>query len=232
MLLVLLVGQGWLADTASALTIPRAKGPDTLLNRAKEAAINSDYDLAFKHLDEAIRLNPQDDKAYYLRGRFRDYKREYDKAIADLTQAIVINPGYASAWCGRGNAREHKGDYAGAVSDFEMAIKLSPHYWYAIECVVWILSTCPDDKIRDGAKALRYAQMENAIPGRRNDWANVVWAAACAETGDFAKAIELEEGYLARWRSDPISVTDSEARLAFYREHKPFRMKMPVVMVK
>ncbi len=44
-----------------------------------------------------------------------------------------------------------------------------------------------------------------------------------AEGADFAKAFALEEGDLARWRSDPKSVAESEARLACYRAHQPFR---------
>ncbi len=223
MILVLLAAHGGWAATAHALTIPFPKGPDTPLNRAKDAAIHSDYDLAFKILDEAIRLNPHDDQAYHLRGRFRESRREFDQAIADFTEAIVINSSYPGSWQGRGSARQRKGDFAGALADLERAIELHPRYWQAMEGVIWILSTCPDAKIRNGAKALKHVRMESALPGWRNDWANVAWAAACAETGDFAKAIELEEGYRARWRSDPKAVAESEARLACYREHEPFR---------
>ena len=53
-----------------------------------------------KELDEAIRIDPENPKSYYERGRCYeniwrrlDQEGDYDRAIADYTEAIRLDPG-------------------------------------------------------------------------------------------------------------------------------------------
>jgi len=53
---------------------------------------SGDYDKAIAELTEAIRLYPNSDGAYLMRGKTYFVKQDYDKAIADYTQAIRLEP--------------------------------------------------------------------------------------------------------------------------------------------
>jgi len=95
--------------------------------RAYKAAEEQRYDDAIRDYTEAIRLNPQDAKAYNNRGSAYDDKRDYDAAIRDYTEAIRLNPLYAKAYVGRAAAYINgKKDYDAAIRDANEAIRLNP----------------------------------------------------------------------------------------------------------
>jgi tetratricopeptide (TPR) repeat protein len=84
-----------------------------------------DYDRAIADLTQAIRLDPNNVYAYYMRGSAYHEKKDYDRAIADFTQAIRLEncTGYYRR---RGIAYMEKGDFTQARRDFETAVQLDP----------------------------------------------------------------------------------------------------------
>jgi hypothetical protein len=87
--------------------------------------------------------------------------------------------------------------------------------------VAWVRATCPQDDLRDGSAALRDALRaceltDHAAPGYVD-----TLAAAYAELGRFEDAVKWQQkaAELAPEGSKP----EYEARLAQYRENKPFR---------
>jgi len=117
--------------------------------RAKE-----EYDKAIADYGEAIRLDPKDDAAYHNRGLAWSAKGEYDKAIADYDEAIRLDPKYAGAYNNRGDTYRRKGAYDRAIADYDEAIRLKPKYAGAYNGRAWLWATCPDEKYRDGKKAV------------------------------------------------------------------------------
>jgi hypothetical protein len=83
-----------------------------------------DYAQAVEVLSEAIRVNPDNAKAYYYRGSAYREQGEFELAIADLNEAIRLEPEYADAY----NLRfclynlQNKGDLARA--DFDEYLRL------------------------------------------------------------------------------------------------------------
>jgi tetratricopeptide (TPR) repeat protein len=84
------------------------------------------YDRAIADFTQAIRLDPDDARAYQERAGAYHQKGDYDQAIADFTQAIWLDPGYVAAYNNRGLAYSHKGDYDRAIADFNHAMRLDP----------------------------------------------------------------------------------------------------------
>ena len=76
-----------------------------------------DYDAAITAFTEAIRLNPEDARAYNSRGICFENNGKHDEAIADFTEAIRLNPSDSVAYANRGHANFEKADLREAIAD-------------------------------------------------------------------------------------------------------------------
>jgi tetratricopeptide (TPR) repeat protein len=88
---------------------------------------DDDLDGAIADYTEAIRLNPQHDKAYNNRGGVRKAKGELAEALADYTEAIRLNPNYASAYLNRGRLFLYQQEWDSAINDFNEALRINPN---------------------------------------------------------------------------------------------------------
>ena len=79
---------------------------------------------AKENYDEAIRLNPQNAKAYNNRGVFCHELGDYDWAIYDYEDAIRLDPEYAEAYSNRGLTSQSLGNVEEAERDFQKAKEL------------------------------------------------------------------------------------------------------------
>lgn len=87
--------------------------------------------------------------------------------------------------------------------------------------LAWVLATSPDDAVRDGRKAIALAENSARISGDENAAVMDTLAAAHAETGDFAKAIEWQQKAVAA--APPAEKSDFAARLKLYQAGKAYR---------
>jgi tetratricopeptide (TPR) repeat protein len=94
----------------------------------------------------------------------------------------------------RADTYRRRKDYAAADADYRRILE-NQQLLYALVNYSELLSTCPDDKIRDGAKALKLINQAVSI----NDYysRSVVMAAALAETGKFDEALKVLDAVLA-----------------------------------
>ena len=86
-----------------------------------------DYANVINDTTEALRLTPNNQALFNLRGSAYYDKGEYDIAIADLTDALRYGPPNGTILHNRGNAYREKKDYAHAIADYDQAIQLSPN---------------------------------------------------------------------------------------------------------
>ncbi len=87
-----------------------------------------EFDNAIDDYTEAIKRNPNDADAYYVRGTAYLAKGEFDNAIDDYTEAIKRKKDYAGAYYVRGTAYVAKGDVYNAISDYNTTIKYKPDF--------------------------------------------------------------------------------------------------------
>lgn len=85
-----------------------------------------DFKNALYYLNEAIKLDPKNARAYNIRGLAKYESENYEDAILDYDKAIVIDSKYVAAYNNRGNAKSELGDHKGAILDFDKAIKYDP----------------------------------------------------------------------------------------------------------
>jgi len=123
-----------------------------------------------------------------------------------------------------GIAGENEDKYNEAISDYESAIEADPSYARAYNALARLLATCPEDELRDGAKAVENATKACELTNWKNtDYLDTL-AAGYAQAGDFDEAIKwqqkaidlLVEGQHSRYQ------LEFEARLKLYGAGKPY----------
>ena len=189
--------------------------------RAMECSQKGEYDKAILHCNGALRLlKPRDAErfvVFLIRGSAWNMKGEYDKAIADYTWALAINPRDAGAYSGRGWVRYRKGQYDKALADYNQALRLNPRDASFQSNLAAFYATCPDEKYRDGKKAVEHAT-EACRLSEEKDWhCQETLAAAYAASGDFEKAAQREAKAVAL-APDEKSKQACGLRLELYKQ--------------
>ena len=148
----------------------------------------------------------------------------------------------------RGNARLATAEHAKAVEDYSESLELFDQLLEMLpeempnkptrdtgllNNFAWVLSTSPDDDVRDGAKAIELAEEAAEITEFKRPHILSTVASAYAETGDFEKAIEwIEKGIEAnKAAADELRDEEETARqheslmdeLKSYEDGKPWR---------
>jgi hypothetical protein len=105
------------------------------------------------------------------------------------------------------------------------AIKTQPAFVAPYNSLARLLATCPDDKIRDGKRALEYATQACERTAWKVPGFVDTLATAYAEAGQFEEAIRYQTRalgdptYEARFRPGAMQ------RLELYQQQKPVREK-------
>ena len=150
---------------------------------------------------------------------------ELDKAIRDFTKAIHFDPKLEEAFADRGDAWRRKQEWSKALKDFDEAIAVNPKSVSGILTFgAWVRATCPDEKLRDGAKAIQDAKAAYEQLGVNPGFRLEVLAAAYAEAGRFDEAVKWQKKALedaAYVKQMGKSVLD---RLKLYEAKTPLRI--------
>jgi tetratricopeptide (TPR) repeat protein len=186
-------------------------------------------DDAMRHYDEAIRLQPDYGDAYYNRGAVLLSKGRIDEAIADLAKALEMQPSDADAHTSLGNALLQKGSLREAIAHYQTALALAPEDPHSRNNLAWILATASDSSIRDGAKALGFAQEAVQLSGGREPLFLRTLAAAYAESGRFSEAIVVTQQAvgIANMQAKPDMVRRLNEDLVLFRGKLPLRESPP-----
>ncbi len=122
---------------------------------------------AMVHYEEAIKLQPNYADAYYNRGNILFAEGRIDEAMADWEKTLQIQPNDADAHTCLGNALLRRGSIKEAMVHYETAMTLAPEDPHSRINIAWVLATAPDASIRDGIKAVEFAQQAVELSGGR-----------------------------------------------------------------
>ena len=214
-----------IADYDEALRI-EPDSADVLHSRGAAYHDKKDYARAIADYTLAIQNEPEWAFPYVSRAIARDCLNETAKAVADLGEAIRLDPGTSLAWSVRGRLRGQVGDYAGAVADLKEAIRLDPDHASFLDELADLRATCPEAKFRDGKEAVALARKAVELSGGKDGWYLDTLAAAHAEAGDFAKAIESETKAVGLFADEPLKAR-CRSRLELFKQRKPCRDPAP-----
>jgi tetratricopeptide (TPR) repeat protein len=166
---------------------------------------------------------PGDDAdEYNERGIAKYEKGDVRGALIELNHAIEIDAKSPIPYRNRAIAELHIGDYEQGISDLRRAIQLDSKYTAAVNSLAWLLATCPEARLRDGASAVEYARKACELSGWKKAAAIDTLAAAYAEAGDFERAVDSEEQAVGM-EGDAATNRRMQDRLALYEQRKPYR---------
>lgn len=195
-------------------------------NLGAALAAKGDYAAAIQDYDAALQLDPRHAKAFDDRGNARLAQGEPAAAMKDYDEAVRLDPHDGAALANRGAALYAKGDAASALRDFDESVHAAPRNPAGWRGRAWLRSTAPDAKFRDGTAALKDAVKACELNRWKDPAALAVLAAAYAESGDFAKAVQHQEKAAALFvhEKDRAAARD---RLTLYQAMKPYRVPPP-----
>jgi protein O-mannosyl-transferase len=177
------------------------------------------WDAAIDHLEQAIRLRPDYADAYFNLGSVLFQQGRIDQAIAQWQAALAIRPRDAEALRNVADAFRQQGKVKEAISEYEQALNIAPEDGVALNNLAWILATCSDVSIRNGARAVMLATRAVQASGGRNASFLRALAAAHAEAGQFAEAAATAEAAraMANTQNKPGLARRLEEEITLYR---------------
>jgi tetratricopeptide (TPR) repeat protein len=148
---------------------------------------------AIEQFQKALEVEPDNAKVHYnLAGLFIAQGR-WDEAIAHYQRALKQMPDSTHAHYQLGLALQSRGKFAAAIAQFQRVLELDPKHVSTQNNLAWLLATCPDGSLRNGQKAVELAQRAVQFSGDNSPEILDTLAAAYAEAGKFAEAIQTAQ---------------------------------------
>ena len=119
-----------LIAVSSALTPTSSIGqeepdPEAMVEKAGRSIMLRQYDEALALLDEAVELDPNNDRAYLFMAQANIGLKEYETALESYDKALNANSKSDMAWRGKGELLLRELKYDEAQTCFEKAIDLN-----------------------------------------------------------------------------------------------------------
>jgi Flp pilus assembly protein TadD len=151
--------------------------------------------------------------------------QQTSEAITEYERLLTIVPGEIQARLRLAELLGESGKNREAETQYREALRLSPDDPNALNNLAWLLSTAPQEEIRDGAEAVRFAERACELTQRKNPLLIGTLAAAYAENEQFDEGVRAadEAVKLAREQGFVDLASTNERLRGLYRQRKPFR---------
>jgi tetratricopeptide (TPR) repeat protein len=218
-------------DNAICLRMILEKNPDhwmSQVNRAGELLEKGDLDAAMASWERALQKSPQDvpirREIYRNIGDVFSKMGKLDDAIAQFEKCLSMSPDFADAHHDLANALRRKGQYRDAIAHYESALQIDPRSVLTMNNLGWLLATCADPSVRNGARAVEVAARADVLSGGGDPLILHTLAAAYAENGQFAQAVETAEHalQLAEQQRNSVLLRALPDEISLYRADLPF----------
>jgi len=142
-----------------------------------------------KHLREALKLKPENAESQFNLALALNQQEQWSEAAELFKKTAGSHPADPKAHSEFAVALAQLKRTREAMSEYAAALLIQPDYPDALDGLAWILSTDANADFRNGTEAVKMAERACALTGRNDPVKLKTLAAAYAETGNFAGAI-------------------------------------------
>jgi tetratricopeptide (TPR) repeat protein len=207
--------------------------PDLALLRMDIAIQEKRYADAIVDMERLVQANPENRMLLLQLGSFYQMDNRPKKALRIADRMVKADPSDWQALRLRGDIQLALGNHAQAIEDYNSAIENisedEDDYSGVLNNLSWVLSTSPDDAVRNGTRALEFALKACELTKYSEPHILSTLAAAYAEAQQFDKAKEWAKKAVELGRQEGHGQLEQlEQELKSYEEGKPWREKQDV----
>jgi len=182
-------------------------------------------DEAILLLQAAVDLRPDNSPAHENLAKALLQKGDVPDALVHYRKLSELQPDNIEVHNIVGTVLIQQGRLREGVEEWQKVLAIQGDNGNAMSNLAWVFATSPDDSLRDGPKAVHFAEEALRISGRRIPILFRTLAAAYAETGDFSKAIQTaQQGLdLANSQGNSSLASDLQGNITLYKEQQPLR---------
>jgi tetratricopeptide (TPR) repeat protein len=184
-----------------------------------------ELDEAVSKLQAAVDLRPENGPAHDNLAKALLQKGQLAEAMVHYRKFIELEPGNVEARNTLGTALIQQGRVSQAITEWQEALAIQPDNGNAASNLAWVFATCPEDAVRDGARALELARDAMRISGGKIPMIFRIMAAAYAENGRFSDAVDTAQrgADLAYRTGNTALAAELESNIALYQTGRPLR---------
>lgn len=202
-------------------------------NSPQAATLESELLRKLKREDEAVAVlekfvkrHPEDLEMHGALALLYFQTKHYQQAEKQLSDLLDELPGNLLALQIRANTYVMMGKHVDAVHDYKKVLEQKPDDVNALNNLAWMLATSTQEGIRNAKSAIEYSERAAKITEFKQSYILSTVAAAYAESGDFAKALEWLDKADAVCE-DPSQKTSLKAERESYDKKRPWREDKP-----
>jgi tetratricopeptide (TPR) repeat protein len=178
---------------------------------------------AFAAYRRALAIDPENRDAPMNIGNLLFNGGEVDEAAFWYRRAVAADPRSAPKRFSLGRALLLLDSVGEGLDEVRAATQLEPAWPVPWALLAWALATEPDEAMRDSTEAVRAGEEAQRLAGIADPNILDALAAAYASAGRFDDAVAALERALGRVTMTDARREEVTARLALYRERRPYR---------
>ncbi|MEP7015784.1 MAG: tetratricopeptide repeat protein [Verrucomicrobiota bacterium] len=166
--------------------------PEAHYNYGNVLLLKGRVDEAIAEARQALALRPNDADEHVSLGNALLTKGLGDEAIEHYAKALELSPNHSSGHYNMGNALLLKNHLREGIGHYEKALAAQPDFFEALANLSWVLATAPDLAIRNGPRAIEFAERADRLAAG-NPIILRTLGAAYAQEGEFDKAVKAAQ---------------------------------------
>jgi len=182
-------------------------------------------DEAISLLQSAVDLRSDNSPAHENLAKALLQKGEVDNALVHYRKLLELQPDNIEVHNIVGTVLIQQHRIREGVEEWRKGLAIDPNNGNAMSNLAWVFATSPDDSLRDGAKAVQFAEQALRISGGRIPIIFRTLAAAYAESGQFSEARQTAQRgiELANSQGNSALAAELQGNIALYQERQPLR---------
>jgi tetratricopeptide (TPR) repeat protein len=218
--------KGWGPIWQKRMTIGQAQ-----LDEAYKLAESGKSSEALAQIDSVISANPRNWRAHFLKAavltlikRQNDAVQQIDISIDLAKKARVSAELLAEMYESKSRTCVDIGRYDDARRSLEAAYHLQPKDPTTLNDLAWLLATAPNARLRNGRRAVAFAQKSCALTNWNNPYSIDTLAAAYAAAGDFSQAVKFQQRAIDALdpKDRAVQLPGMKSRLELYSSRRAY----------